>query len=84
MKRLFAVLLFMLAAAPALAHYEVECTGSNDETDDEVTGTCTDGSFSGEDAQTGNSVSGSCYFDGSFDAEDDETGQTATGTCEGE
>lgn len=68
----------------ALAHYEVDCNGENEETGDEVTGTCTDGDFAGEDSNTGNPVSGDCEFDGSFRGEDKSTGQPASGQCEGE
>ncbi len=68
----------------ARADYTVECSGTNDETGDSISGECEDGSFSGTDDNTGNSVSGSCEFEGDLDANDDSTGQHVSGDCEGE
>lgn len=72
-----------LASPASRADYEVDCSGSYDETGNSVTGTCTDGDFSGQD-EDGGQVEGSCQFDGSFDAQSQESGANASGSCDGE
>lgn len=82
--RLFSALLVLVFAAPAMASYEVECEGYNDETSAHVEGTCTDGDFDGSDSETGEHVYGDCEFDGELDGYDSDTGEHVSGECEGE
>ena len=76
----------LLLSSPglAVATYEVECQGTNDESSSSVEGTCTDGDFDGTDSETGESVSGDCEFGGDLDATDSDTGAHVSGECEGE
>lgn len=85
---MWARLLFLAATlavmAPAQAEYAVDCEGYDDETSAMVEGRCTDGSFTGENAETGEDVSGSCEFGGDLSATNDETGSSVSGDCQGE
>lgn len=77
-------LISILVSFSAHGDYEVECSGTDAATGEQVTGTCENGDFSGYDAETGESVSGSCEFGGSLYATNDETGEQVYGECEGE
>lgn len=81
---MFVAMALFSITSTAIASYEVECEGYNDETSAYVTGTCTDGEFEGYDTETGEYVYGDCEFDGDLDGYDADTEEHISGDCEGE
>ncbi len=81
---IIAVLISFSISNIALASYEVECEGYNDDTSAYVSGTCTNGDFEGYDSDTSEYVYGDCKFDGELDGYDSDTGEHVSGECEGE
>jgi hypothetical protein len=82
--RLRATILLLASLTPlaALAHYEVDCYGENDDTGAAVYGTCEDGAFYGQDSETDASVSGYCEIGDYVQATDNDTEEEVSGWCE--